>query len=40
MKESLFQKYLQAIDVLAEDGNHDGVNHFTHVLSNIGTFNN
>ena len=30
---------LQAIDVLAEDGNH-GVNHFTHVLSIIGTFNN
>ena len=30
---------LQAIDVLAEDGNH-GVNHLTHVLSIIGTFNN
>ena len=32
---------LEAIDVLAEDGNHDhGVNHFTHVLSIIGTINN
>lgn len=31
--------HLQAIDVLAEDGNH-GINHFAHVLSIIETFNN
>ena len=39
--EILHEQYvrLQAIDVLAEEGNH-GVNDFTHVLSIIGAFNN